>query len=74
LEKNQIILYFVAYITQTTIKPMIKNHETPEFQVIKQSEANAKFFVASGGSASGTHTQVDAVTVYNNVQLGGSWS
>ena len=26
---------------------MIKNHEIPEFQVIMQSEANAKFFVAS---------------------------
>ena len=26
---------------------MYKNHEAPEFQVIKQNEANAKFFVAS---------------------------
>lgn len=26
---------------------MKKNHEMPEFQVIMQSEANAKFFVAS---------------------------
>lgn len=26
---------------------MRKNHEAPEFQVIKQNEANAKFFVAS---------------------------
>lgn len=26
---------------------MKKNHEAPEFQVIRQNEANAKFFVAS---------------------------
>lgn len=28
---------------------MKKNHETPEFRVIRQNEANAKFFAASGG-------------------------
>jgi len=28
---------------------MNKKHSTPEFTVIKQSQANAKFFVASGG-------------------------
>lgn len=28
---------------------MKKNHETPEFRVIRQNEANAKFFVASVG-------------------------
>mgnify|MGYP003294433254 CR=1 FL=1 len=30
-----------------TIKPMEKKHVSPEFTVIKQDEANAKFFVAS---------------------------
>lgn len=29
---------------------MQKRHESPEFTVIKQNEANAKFFVASGNS------------------------
>lgn len=53
---------------------MSNKYEAPEFQVIRQIEASAKFFVASGGSASGTNTQVDAVTVYYNVQLGGSWN
>lgn len=28
---------------------MEKKHVSPEFVVIKQNEANAKFFVASGG-------------------------
>lgn len=28
---------------------MEKKHELPEFQVILQNQANAKFFVASGG-------------------------
>ena len=33
---------------------MYKNHEAPEFQVIKQNEANAKFFVASTDSFAAT--------------------
>ena len=30
---------------------MNKQHQSPEFQVIRQNEANAKFFVASGLTA-----------------------
>ena len=33
-----------------------KEHENPEFQVIRQSEANAKFFVASSTEVTGNIT------------------
>lgn len=45
---------------------MKKNHEMPEFQVIMQSEANAKFFVASldgyGNSAEVSQMYGDGLT------------
>ena len=42
---------------------MTKQHSKPEFTVIRQNEANAKFFVASGeftngGSAASTNPNV----------------
>lgn len=36
---------------------MHKKHVKPEFQVICQNEANAKFFVASGDPVGTTDTQ-----------------
>ena len=49
---------------------MRKNHEAPEFQVIKQNEANAKFFVASTGyigeqtqSGTGTTESANAISL-----------
>lgn len=40
-----------------------KQHETPEFQVIRQNEANAKFFVAS---FSGEENPVDSTPAHVN--------
>jgi len=53
---------------------MTKKYEAPEFQVIRQIEASAKFFVASGGgSMSGVTIQTTAVSSYSSGSLGGAW-
>jgi len=45
------ILHREIYLSNYKIKTIMKKtHSSPEFTVIKQNQANAKFFVASGGA------------------------
>lgn len=49
----------------------MKKHVTPEFHVIRQNEANAKFFVASGtmdftSTNQGDSSDPNAVTQYED--------
>lgn len=55
-----------------------KSHETPEFEVIRQNEANSKFFVASvamgAEAASGvTPTMTQAYNVVDNAAESQGW-
>ena len=50
----------------------MKKHVTPEFHVIRQNEANAKFFVASGTmdftSSTPSDSSAPAVTQYETAR------
>ncbi|MCQ2344010.1 MAG: hypothetical protein MJ002_03685 [Paludibacteraceae bacterium] len=46
---------------------MNKQHSTPEFELIMQDRANAKFFVASGGDfTQNPSSSTEAVTTYEH--------
>jgi len=52
---------------------MKKQHQKPEFQVIIQSEANSKFFVASGNNVINSTNDINAASSYEVGTLSGSW-
>jgi len=49
----------------------MKQLQTPEFQVIRQDEANAKFFVASFDAPGSTGATSPAVTQYTTGSTNG---
>ena len=49
---------------------MKKQHQVPEFQVIRQNEANAKFFVASYDGVQGTgESPITKVSATNTLSI-----